>query len=155
MISSDEIFLSQKDNIKRNLGRMSFTVNFVICKKRWQILGVFDCKQIFQVVEELEENHDMAGVLGKTIGVGCGEKKQRWRCWRSGWGSHFWWHFFEDLRSCIDYFPKNRDLTLLFREAKQLKWTHLMTKVRTEIFAWEFAVSKYDILLWASTLSIH
>jgi len=28
---------------------------------------------------------------------------------------------FEDLRICIDYFPKNRDLTFLFREAKQLK----------------------------------
>jgi len=30
-------------------------------QKVMQILGVFDCKQIFQVVEELEENHDMAG----------------------------------------------------------------------------------------------
>lgn len=148
-------FWVKKTTSKETFGECLLPNIFVICKKWWRILGVFDCKQIFQVVEELEENHDMAGVLGKTIGVGCGEKKQRWRCWRSGWESHFWWHFWRlaDLHWLFSeewrLDPPN------WREAKQLKWTHLMTKVRTEIFAWEFAVSKYDILLWASTLSIH
>lgn len=72
MISSDEYFFESKRQHQKKPWENFFYRKFCNMQKAMQILGVFDCKQIFQVVEELEENHDMAGVLGKTIGVGCG-----------------------------------------------------------------------------------